>query len=381
MRRVEEVLLRVVVGGSGDHHEVRVPVGGLTVKRGGEVEWLLAEKPLDVLVLDRGLATVYPIDLVGDHINGSHLVALGQQGGYGEADVASTGHGDPQLFQILHKICFFGVMVSPARRRSQQADLPGFVVGAIVGAAIVAVVTVMAIGAVVPVVAVGGRGPVEDAAESPVLPVAVERVEVREHGLVEQPGPDDEECPVHIVVDDPRVRDDLDRRAVDDDDVVLIPEDGDRIGEAPVGEQLNRVRRDGSRRKSVRYRHRVLRTDNHIVHIGDDPSEIVAKARLRRADKLGERAVAQVAVDGQNTLTLDGKADGQVGRHEGLARARVERSDGDDLASWLAHHELEVGAEHPERLVDHIAVAVTDHDGIGSTEGFPLSERLGDSLG
>ena len=276
---------------------------------------------------------------------------------------------------------FAGAPEGPVRRRSQRADLPGFVVGAVVGAAIVAVVTVMAIGAVVPVVAVGGCGPVEDAAESPVLPVAVERVEVREHGLVEQPGPDDEECPVHIVVDDARVGDDLHRRAVDDDHIVLIPEDGDRIGEAPVGEQLNRVRRDGSRRKSVRYRHRVLRTDNHIVHIGDDPSEIVAKARLRRADKLGERAVAQVAVDGQNTLTLDGKADGQVGRHEGLARARVERSDGDDLASWLAHHELEVGAEHPERLVDHIAVAVTDHDGIGSTEGFPLSDRLGGSLG
>ena len=179
-----------------------------------------------------------------------------------------------------------------------------------------AVVTVMAIGAVVPVVAVGGRGPVEDAAESPVLPVAVERVEVREHGLVELPGPDDKERPVHIVVDDARVGDDLHRRAVDDDHIVLIPEDGDRIGEAPVGEQLNRVRRDGSRRKSVRYRHRVLRTDNHIVHISDDPSEIVAKARLRRADKLGERAVTQVTVDGQHTLTLDGKADGQVGRHE-----------------------------------------------------------------
>ena len=119
-----------------------------------------------------------------------------------------------------------------------------------------------------------------------------------------------------MVVDDARVGDDLHRRAVDDDHIVLIPEDGDRIGEAPVGEQLNRVRRDGSRRKSVRYRHRVLRTDNHIVHISDDPSEIVAKARLRRADKLGERAVTQVTVDGQHTLTLDGKADGQVGRHE-----------------------------------------------------------------
>lgn len=49
------------------------------------------------------------------------------------------------------------------------------------------------------------------------------------------------------------------------------------------------------------------------MHIGDDPGEIVAKARLRRADKLGERGVTQITVDGQNTLTLDGKADGQVG--------------------------------------------------------------------
>lgn len=269
-------------------------------------------------------------------------------------------------------------MVLPARRRSQRADLPGFVVGAVVGAAIVAVVTVMAIGAVV---AVGGRGPVEDAAESPVLPVAVERVEVREHGLVELPGPDDEECPVHMVVDDARVGDDLHRRAVDDDHIVLIPEDGDRIGEAPAGEQLSRVRRDGSRRKSVRYRHRVLRTDNHIVHIGDDPGEIVAEAGLRRADKLGERAVAQVAVDGQHAPALDGEADGQVGRHEGLARARAERSDGDDLAPGLAHHELEVGAEHPERLVGHVAAALADHDGIGPAEGLPPTERPGAGAG
>ena len=52
------------------------------------------------------------------------------------------------------------------------------------------------------------------------------------------------------------------------------------------------------------------------MHIGDDPGEIVAKARLRRADKLGERGVTQITVDDQHTLTLDGKADGQVGRHK-----------------------------------------------------------------
>ena len=271
-------------------------------------------------------------------------------------------------------------MVSPARRRSQRADLPGFVVGAVVGAAIVAVVTVMAIGAVVSVVAVGGRGPVEDAAEAPVLPVAVERVEVREHGLVEQPRPEDEECPVHMVVDDPRVRDDIDRRAVDDDDVVLAPQRGDHVREAAVGYQLGRVRRDGAGRQDVG-RRRVLLTDDHVVHIGGDPGEIVAEALPRRADNLGERAVAHVAVDGQHAPALDGEADGQVGRHEGLARARVERSDGDDLAPGLAHHELKVGAEHPEGLVGHVAAALADHDGVGPAEGLPPTERPGASPG
>ena len=91
---VEEVLLAVVVGGCGDDDEVRIPVGALTVQRGGQIQLLLSQILLDVLVLNGGLAVVDERDLLGDDVHGGDMVVLGQQGGNGQAHIAGACHRD-----------------------------------------------------------------------------------------------------------------------------------------------------------------------------------------------------------------------------------------------------------------------------------------------
>ena len=77
--RVEEVLLAVVVRRGGDHHEVRVPVGRLSVKRRRQVQVLFREVFLDLFVLDWGDSVINLFDLLGDDVHGNYFVVLRQQ--------------------------------------------------------------------------------------------------------------------------------------------------------------------------------------------------------------------------------------------------------------------------------------------------------------
>ena len=68
--------------------------------------------------------------------------------------------------------------------------------------------------------------------------------------------------------------------------------------------------------------------------------------------------MAHITIDNNNLLVLDCQTDGCVDTDEGLTTARVERGEEDDVAvSCLTCHELQIGTENAECLVDDIALA------------------------
>ena len=97
---VKVVFHRIVVGGGGDHHKVRVPVGRVPVGGGGEMEGLVGQIVLDLRVGQGGLLGVDLVHLGLHQVHRRHLVVLGQQYGVGQAYIASTGNGD------FHRIAF-----------------------------------------------------------------------------------------------------------------------------------------------------------------------------------------------------------------------------------------------------------------------------------
>lgn len=102
--RVEEVPVRVVVGGRGDDGIVGARVGLGHVHGGVQVELALPrlglrQEALDLVVLDGRYVAVDLLDLLGDDVQSVHLVVLREQDGEGQADVAGTG--DSNLHVIL----------------------------------------------------------------------------------------------------------------------------------------------------------------------------------------------------------------------------------------------------------------------------------------
>lgn len=102
--RVEEVPVRVVVGGRGDDGVVGARVGLGHVHGGVQVELALPrlglrQEALDLVVLDGRYVAVDLLDLLGDDVQSVHLVVLREQDGEGQADVAGTG--DSNLHVIL----------------------------------------------------------------------------------------------------------------------------------------------------------------------------------------------------------------------------------------------------------------------------------------
>ena len=110
---VEVVPLGVVVRRRGDDHEVGVPVGGLAVKGGREVQLardtrrfvvpeLAPEVFLDVLVLDGTDTVVDFLDFLRDDVHGCHFVVLGEECRDAEAYVAGAGNGYLNVFEFTH---------------------------------------------------------------------------------------------------------------------------------------------------------------------------------------------------------------------------------------------------------------------------------------
>ena len=101
--RVEEVPVRVIVGGRGDDGVVGTRVGLGHVGGGVQVELALPrlclrQEALDLVVLDGRLEVVDLLDLLGHDVQRVHLVVLREQDGEGQAYVAGTGDSD---FHIL----------------------------------------------------------------------------------------------------------------------------------------------------------------------------------------------------------------------------------------------------------------------------------------
>ena len=107
--------------------------------------------------------------------------------------------------------------------------------------------------------------------------------------------------------------------------------------------------------------------------------------------------MTEVAVDDEHTLALDSKGGGEVHGYERLATARIERGEYEDVVTGFARgHEVDVGAEHTECLVDDVATALSDKDvgtvcvlvlllprqssGIAHSEGYLTYKRYGDAL-
>ena len=79
---VEEVLHRVVIGGSSYHHKVGITISRSAVERGFEIERLLGEILLNILVLYGRNALVDFLHLFGDNIHSGHLMMLRQERSY-----------------------------------------------------------------------------------------------------------------------------------------------------------------------------------------------------------------------------------------------------------------------------------------------------------
>ena len=195
------------------------------------------------------------------------------------------------------------------------------------------------------------------------LPVVV-CLQHRQHVTLQQPGAHHEQRAVHDPVDDLRVRDHLHGRTVDENVVVLRPQRLDELSEARFGQQLGGIRGHGAHGQ---HEEAVGTADRHYQprHVVAAPREVVADSPGGRAGVDRKRSLAQVAVDHQHLLALEREAGRRVRGQEGLAAAHVERGEQADVAVPGAlsrlHDELEVGAQHPEGLVDHVAAALAYH--------------------
>ena len=89
---VEIVLHRIVVGRSGDYHEIGIAIGPGPIKRCGQVELLLGKIFLDIIVLNGRYAVVDLFNFFGNDIDSRHVVVLGQKSGYRHAYVAGAGN-------------------------------------------------------------------------------------------------------------------------------------------------------------------------------------------------------------------------------------------------------------------------------------------------
>lgn len=106
--RVEEIPVRVVVGGRGDHGVVdaRVCLGHVHGGVQGELALPrlgLRQEALDLVVLDGRYVVVDLLDLLGHDVQRVHLVVLREQDGEGQADVAGTGNSDLHVILQLSK--------------------------------------------------------------------------------------------------------------------------------------------------------------------------------------------------------------------------------------------------------------------------------------
>ncbi len=84
---------------------------------------------------------------------------------------------------------------------------------------------------------------------------------------------------------------------------------------------------------------------------------------MRFTEERRHGCVAEVTVHDQDLLVFDGKGNTEVNGGKALTGTRVVGSDSNNLVV-SAGHELQVGTENTEGLVDDVTVARLDNDRI-----------------
>ena len=221
-----------------------------------------------------------------------------------------------------------------------------------------AVVAVFAF--VVPVfiaIVADGFGTIEDDGQLVETLVRVILLDVRQDRLFEEVGADDEEGHIRPLLDDIGIGDDLHRRTIDEDIVILLAQLGDQVTQVAGGEQFGRVRRQFARRQDVQG---LMHDESVIILLV--AAEVVHHAMVfRTVERLGERRLAEVQVEGDHTLAVDGEGEGQVAGYECFSTVDIGGCDHDGRGTILLAHELRIGTDDTEGLVDDVTALRFDH--------------------
>ena len=100
---------------------------------------------------------------------------------------------------------------------------------------------------------------------------------------------------------------------------------------------------------------------NDLVDISNLTRQIIGQAFFGTVHIGGKGAVAKVAINDQHALTFDSQGNGHINGQEGLTRARVERSQDENISCLILHHKFQIGTQHTECFVNHIALPFFDH--------------------
>ena len=90
MMGIEEVLLRVVIGGCSYYDEVCIFVCGCAIEGGGKVEFLFRKVFLDIIILNGRNLLIDFLHLLRDDIYCHHVIVLRQQCGDTHTDIAGS---------------------------------------------------------------------------------------------------------------------------------------------------------------------------------------------------------------------------------------------------------------------------------------------------
>ena len=211
-------------------------------------------------------------------------------------------------------------------------------------------------------VAHAGLRAVEDEGHVAILACVVKALELLEQGAVEQSGAHDEDRSVHVARDDLRIGDDLDRRTVEQDVVVLAANLFQQVLQAAVAQQLGGVRRHDADWQDAQVLIALVGMDE-LVKVPLLTREVMGQTDLRRSDQGRGHGLTDIAVDDEHLLLLDGQRHGDIGREIGLTTTRVEGGhDHHVVLSVLRNEELELRTEHAEGLVHHVALALLYDD-------------------
>ena len=133
-------------------------------------------------------------------------------------------------------------------------------------------------------------------------------------------------------------------------------------------ELIHTCAQTGARLGRLHTPHGVINTPCYIlderVRVVVESCEVVADADFRFTDDAGERAVAQVEVDGEHFFVLQSDDFGKVGCDEALSGAGVEGGQHDDLAAVLEAVDkvVKFGSQDAEGFVDEVARVFFDID-------------------